>query len=228
MTLGQTSRSPLCSFFFKVFVGKHSDKGDYHTEMNTVLFMEWFNRLLGVLEQPSVIILDNASYHNAITEDSKAPTMKDRKCVLQDWLTSNRIPFAANLTKPALYSIIQKNKPAKIYETDVRAQLAGHVVLRTPPRQCELNAIELIWAQVKGDVARRNTGMKLKEVLQLTRSAIGRITKDDWESVVCHTKKVEIQHWETDGLMEAIEPMVIDLDSSDESDTDDEANHSDE
>ena len=41
-----------------VFVGTHDDHGDYHTEMNSKLFLEWFDRLLQRLDRPSLIVLD--------------------------------------------------------------------------------------------------------------------------------------------------------------------------
>jgi hypothetical protein len=44
-------------------------------------------------------------------------------------------------------------------------------VLRTPVRHCELNPIELIWAQVKGFVAKNNTTFRLKDVKELTYAA---------------------------------------------------------
>ena len=47
--------------------------------MNTTIFMEWFDKLLLRLDRPSVIVIDNASYHNAITEESKSPTMAHKK-----------------------------------------------------------------------------------------------------------------------------------------------------
>ena len=77
-----------------VFLGMHDDKGDYHTEMNTKLFMQWFEKLANSLEEPSVIILDNASYHNALTEDTKAPNMSARKGVMAEWLSKKNIPFS--------------------------------------------------------------------------------------------------------------------------------------
>jgi hypothetical protein len=46
--------------------------------------------------------------------------------------------------------------------------LHGHEVLRTPVRHCELNPIELIWAQVKGFEAKHNTTFRLKDVKELT------------------------------------------------------------
>jgi transposase len=39
--------------------------GDYHQEMNGPTFLNWFeNQLMPALKSPSVIVLDNASYHN--------------------------------------------------------------------------------------------------------------------------------------------------------------------
>jgi hypothetical protein len=49
--------------------------------------------------------------------------------------------------------VIQKNILG-VYKTDKIANLHEHEGLRTPVRHCELNPIELIWAQVKGFVAK--------------------------------------------------------------------------
>ena len=43
------------------FVGVHDENEDYHTEMNTVLFMEWHDKLLRALARPSVTVLDKAT-----------------------------------------------------------------------------------------------------------------------------------------------------------------------
>jgi hypothetical protein len=48
-----------------------SKVGDYHQEMNSVVFLEWFeNQLMPALKNPSFVVLDNASYHNVKTEDT--------------------------------------------------------------------------------------------------------------------------------------------------------------
>jgi transposase len=45
--------------------------GDYHQEMNSVVFLEWFeNQLMSALKNPILVVLDNASYHNVKTEDT--------------------------------------------------------------------------------------------------------------------------------------------------------------
>ena len=43
-----------------------------------------------------------------------------------------------------------------VYKTDVVAEAVGHCVLRLSIAHCELNPIELIWAQVKGYAAKNN------------------------------------------------------------------------
>ncbi len=71
-----------------------------------------------------------------------------------------------------LYTLIKQHRPPPFYETDRLAQMHGHVILRSPVRHCELNAIELIWAQVKGYVAERNTTYKIADVQRLYEEAL--------------------------------------------------------
>jgi hypothetical protein len=51
----------------------------------------------------SVIVLDNASYHNIKTEDTVVPNFNQRKAVLQDYLSKHNIPFQPLETKKQLY-----------------------------------------------------------------------------------------------------------------------------
>jgi predicted O-methyltransferase YrrM len=45
-----------------VFLDKSKD-GDYHQEMNSVVFLDWFeNQLMPALKNPSLVVLDNASF----------------------------------------------------------------------------------------------------------------------------------------------------------------------
>jgi hypothetical protein len=42
--------------------------------MNNVVFLEWFeNQLMSALKNTSLVVLDNASYHNVKTEDTVCP-----------------------------------------------------------------------------------------------------------------------------------------------------------
>ena len=45
-----------------MFLTKSKD-GDYHQEMNSVVFLEWFeNQLMPALKNPSLVVLDNAEH----------------------------------------------------------------------------------------------------------------------------------------------------------------------
>ena len=44
------------------------------------------------------------------------------------------------------------------------AKKSGHEVLRLPPYHCELDAIELVWADIKNFVAKENTTRNLETV----------------------------------------------------------------
>ena len=164
-----------------VFVGTHDDQGDYHTEMNSTLFLEWFDRLLKALDRPSLIVLDNASYHNARTPETRAPNMSAKKAVIRQWLTDRKVRHQPEQTKAELYQLLKSHKPPIVYQTDVMAAEMGHVTLRTPPRQCQLNAIELVWAQVK-HVAVKNASMKIKDVVELTKQALLEVTQEKWHN----------------------------------------------
>jgi hypothetical protein len=90
-----------------VFLAKSKD-GDYHQEMNSVVFLEWFeNQLMPALKNPSLVMLDNASYHNVKTEDTVCPNFSKKKTVLQNYLTQHNIPFSPTDTKKVLYEKIK-------------------------------------------------------------------------------------------------------------------------
>ena len=60
--------------------------GDYHDEMTSEHFEEWFHDLLMPnIPANSLIVMDNAPYHSRRLEP--VPTMSSRKQIMQDWLT---------------------------------------------------------------------------------------------------------------------------------------------
>ena len=59
---GEIGFLPNCALVFK---SKSKDGRDYHTEMNGQVFIEWVkDQLLPSLPAKSVLVLDNAPYHN--------------------------------------------------------------------------------------------------------------------------------------------------------------------
>ena len=109
-----------------------------------------------------------------------------KKAVLQNYLTQHNIHFSATDTKKVLYEKIKNEKKTTVvYKTDKIANLHGHEVIRTPVQHCELNSIELIWAQVNGFVA----NLPIKRY-----AAFGKITKDLWTKAEEHVVKIEKEY----------------------------------
>ena len=95
-----------------------------------------------------------------------------------------------------------------------RLQAHGHKVIRLTPYHCDLNPIELIWSQVKGEVARENTEFTVKSTLALTEKTLAAVSADDWKSCIDHVIKIEAQYRRTDGVQPALAKIVIPLDDS--------------
>lgn len=203
--------------------------GDYHEEMNSVTFQKWFEeKLLHNLPDNSVIVMDNAPYHSVILD--KAPTMAARKSELIDWLKAHNIEVQDDMRKGELIHLVKQNKPQfPVYVIDELARRHGHKVIRLPPYHCHFNAIELIWAQVKNDVAANNRFFTITEVERLLSEALCRVSAENWKKVVNHTKLLINDAWEKEGIVdEYVENFIISLGSSEsDSSTDDDNGSSD-
>ena len=119
-------------------------------------FKDWFiNSFLHLLEEGSIIIMDNASYHSRVI--NKPPSRNTRKADIQEWLQQNNIkyhPFETIIE--LLHKVKQYKSVVNIYELDQLASERGHEIICLPPYHCQYNPTELIWAKVKGEVAAEN------------------------------------------------------------------------
>ena len=80
--------------------------GDYHGQMNWNLFSKWFSEmLLPNIPENSLIIMDNVSYHNILSEHSPptASCSKDKICT---WFDQQNIPYEKDFLKPELVDIL--------------------------------------------------------------------------------------------------------------------------
>ena len=149
-----------------VFQSKKST-GDYHDEMNSERFEEWFrDQLMPNIQPNTLIVIDNATYHSRRLE--AVLTTNTRKGEMQDWLTAHHIQFPEHALKRELLSLIRLSNPQPKYVIDELAKAYGHEVIRLPPYHCELNPIELCWSQVKGHIKRYNQKFTLSTVKDLT------------------------------------------------------------
>ncbi|XP_066981095.1 uncharacterized protein [Macrobrachium rosenbergii] len=118
--------------------------GDYHGEMNGEMFLRWLTtQLLPLLEEPSVLVMDNAPYHSIMTEENRCPTTATWISDLIEWLQRRNISFPQHATRPELlYILCRQNRPEPEYKADNTIREWGHEIVRLPPAHPELNAIE--------------------------------------------------------------------------------------
>lgn len=94
-------------------------------------------------------------------------------------LQSKSKQFDVSMVKPGLLNIVPQHRSSfDYYKIDQLAKDHRHIVLRLPPYHCELNPIELIWANIKGNVAT----FKFKDMNNLFASAIVEIDQTNWKN----------------------------------------------
>lgn len=52
-----------------IFRCNSGNSKDYHSQTNTTIFEKWYLQILMNLEESSIIVMDNASYHSSLLED---------------------------------------------------------------------------------------------------------------------------------------------------------------
>jgi hypothetical protein len=78
--------------------------------MFSFLCIRWLEqRLIPNLPPNSVIVLDNASYHNV--QDDKPPSFSSERDVRNVWLDTHGIRYPEGSTKVELFQLIKINKP---------------------------------------------------------------------------------------------------------------------
>jgi hypothetical protein len=133
---------------------------------------------------------------------------------IQKWLTSKGVMYEDHfLKKQLLVKVKEVSSNNNLYVIDELAKSQNKTYLRLPPYHCELNPIEMIWAQIKCSVASRNTRFKIADVKELCLQAIKNTAEDEWKKCVNHVKdKTEKEMWEIDSVIEnAVEPLIINI-----------------
>lgn len=175
--------------------------GDYHGQMDGDIFKKWFTeQLVTNIPSNSLIILDNASYHNVLSEHS-APISTSSKSRIQSWLARNNIPCNPDCLKAELIEILNKIAPAPTYVIDEIAESHGHEVVRTLPYHPELQPIEICWGVVKNEVG-RNCNFTMKNLEIQLEKAFEKVTKETCLKIIKKIRLVEDKFWEDDTLLE--------------------------
>lgn len=182
--------------------------GDYHGQMDWSNFSRWFTeQLLPNIPGNSIIIMDNASYHNAI-EETSFPNSNSGKEKLRKWLDDKEIPWGQDLLKAELFALCKSYEPKPEYRIDKIAEAAGHSVLRTPQYHPELQPIEMCWGVVKNYMAKHCdfTLQKFRNNLPL---AFSQVTPKTCRKLIAKIIAEEDKYWEEDGQIDETQGVDV-------------------
>lgn len=175
--------------------------GDYHGQVNYELFSKWFQeKLLPNIPENSLIIMDNAPYHNVLSLDS-APISSSKKEDIRRWLAKNNAPVSDDCLKPEIIELLNKIAPVPTYAIDVIAAQAGHEVLRTPPYHPELQPIETCWGIVKNQVG-RNCDFTMANLISQLDKAFDSITTKTCQGLIKKIREIEDDFWTFDAALD--------------------------
>ncbi|XP_047035800.1 uncharacterized protein LOC124641680 isoform X2 [Helicoverpa zea] len=197
-----------------VKAGTKSDKDN----MNFTKYETWLRtQLIPNLPPNSVVVIDNAPYHNKLRDP--APASYSRKEDMEAWLTEKGIPYEDNMLKPELYQLICQNKSAsKEFMIDHILAEHNHVVLRSPPHHPDLSPIEMAWAAVKGYVTSRNVNFDADQAMQFIEEKVSSMGQEVWMTMCNQVKEIEGEYLASDHVVDNMtESLIIDTDDSSES-----------
>jgi len=168
--------------------------GDYHGQMNWENFSKWFLfQLVPNIEPGSIIILDNAKYHNVLVEDS-FPSRYNRKKQLRSWLSHNGYPWREDMLKPELLELCVRLAPIPEYRLDKLAKEHDISILRTPPYHPELQPIETCWAVVKNYMA-NNCDFSMSGLRKRLPEAFSQVTRSTVKEIIAKVVEQEDRYW---------------------------------
>ncbi len=185
--------------------------GDYHGQMNWDNFSRWFTeQLLPNIPAHSIIIMDNARYHNVLAEGSfpKSNSTKDELCA---WLTRNNLPWTDDMLKPELYELCKRYAPAPEFQIDQLAEAAGHSILRTPQYHPELQPIETCWGIVKNDMA-AHCDFTMGNFRKQLPSSFLKVQPKTCKKLIAKIVQQEEKYWSEDSQLYEVEFNGIDED----------------
>ena len=90
-------------------------------------------------------VIDSATWHNELIDETKPPKRSWRKAKIEDWLDQHHVNYDLNMKKSNLLQVAFENLPKKKFKVDVTANGFDVDILRLLVRHCSLNPIQLAW-----------------------------------------------------------------------------------
>lgn len=180
-----------------VFQAKTST-GDYHGQMDYDNFSKWFTeQLIPNIPDHSLIIMDNAKYHNVLADDT-FPTPRSYKHELQAWLkryhSHLNLHNDSSMLKPELYEVCKKLAPPPCFKLDGIAEQSGHTILRTPQYHCELQPIESCWGVVKNH-CRDHCDFTMQGLYEQLTIGFSKVTPSTCQKLIATIYEQEEEFW---------------------------------
>ena len=194
----------------KLVFQANTNSGDYHGQMNYENFSMWFSeQLLPNIPEESLIIMDNAKYHNILADDT-FPTPRSRKEQLRIWLEDNHPELGLHndpsVLKAEMYDRCKELAPQPEFKLDQIATQFGHRILRTPQYHCELQPIEQCWAIIK-NYCRDRCDYTMRGLNKNLEKAFSKVTKRNCQKLIEKVRKQEDLFWEEDAQLDNQETM---------------------
>lgn len=190
--------------------------GNYHDNMNSENYerrRRLRTTLVPNLPPNSVVVIDNASYHNKQLD--APPTSNTKKADMQTWLRQKIIEFEESILKTELYNIIKKYKEQfKKFNIDAILNEAGHSVLRLPPYHLRLS-------QIKGYVASKNVSWNLTRITDLVNEEVNIMGATEWGKLCTKVKEIEADYCKSDHVVDMMTETFIICVGDDDSDSSD-------
>ncbi|EGD82669.1 hypothetical protein PTSG_03330 [Salpingoeca rosetta] len=186
-------RAQLLPETLDIFEGGKKQSGkaqtkDYHGMFDSAYFERWMQTLLATLDargiKNTIIVMDNAKYHKSLPADT--PKQSWKKAAMVEACTARGLPVSDTDTRALLWARLRDHIAQTVKPVVVQmAEDAGHEVLWTPPHYSDLQPIEIVWANVKGDVGRQyNYDTTFKDVRQRLDEAFATLTPKTVEGCI--------------------------------------------
>ncbi|XP_046971055.1 uncharacterized protein LOC124538094 [Vanessa cardui] len=199
-----------------------SKSGDYHDNMNYENYEKWFRtQLIPNLPPKSVVVVDNASYHNK--QYDLTPTSNSKKVDMQAWLSEKGIPHDNNMLKPRLYQLIKTHKEQyKTFSIDKILAEYNHNILRLPPYHPDLNPIEMAWSTIKQYVGSKNVKWNVNRAMELVKEKGDLMGAREWGLLYNKVKSIEEEYGKSDHIIDLMTDELVIRVSDDEDSSDSE------
>lgn len=166
---------------------------DYHSDMNSEVFLGWLEKDVFPHIKGSAICIDRATYHTTLTDETKPPKSNLKKSDVIDYILkhSGGKYSQAELTAKIL---VELKLIAKDVAPDPEMRLTALAkkfdveIVMLPVAHPNLNIIEFVWARVKTFVCMENQVQSLVTAENIALRELKRVHHDTYSSIL--TKKV--------------------------------------